>query len=136
MELFEKRLASVDVHEFEGNFKVEQFKSLTFTDVLITTGLKHPSMIPEDSQKQLRLISRHRTNLVNDLARIKNRVQKTLEDGNIKWGLVASDVFGKSGVQTLRLLADGVTDVNTPSSAMTTKIKRKEGVRKLLTNCS
>ena len=98
-------------------------------------GLIRPSMIPEGSHQQLRLISRHRTNLVNDLARIKNRVQKTLEDGNIKWGSVASDVFGKSGVQILRLLADGVIDANTLSLAVTTKIKRKEDVRKSLTNC-
>ena len=98
-------------------------------------GLIRPSMIPEDTFQHIRLISRHRTNLVHDLARIKNRIQKTLEDGNIKWGSIVSDVFGKSGLQVLRLLADGVKDATTLSSAVTTKIKRKEDVRKSLTNC-
>ena len=98
-------------------------------------GLIRPSMIPEDTFQQLRMISRHRTNLVHDIARVKNRVQKTLEDGNIKWGSVASDVFGKSGVQILRLLADEVMDADTLSSAVTTRIKKKELVRKSLTNC-
>ena len=98
-------------------------------------GLIRPSMIPEDTFQRIRLISRHRTNLVNDLARVKNRVQKTLEDGNIKWGSIVSDVFGKSGLQVLRLLADNVMDATTLSSAVTTKIKRKEEVRKSLTNC-
>ena len=98
-------------------------------------GLIRASMIPEDTFQRIRLVSRHRTNLVNDLARIKNRVQKTLEDGNIKWGSIVSDVFGKSGLQVLRLLADGVMDATTLSSAVTTRIKRKEEIRKSLTNC-
>ena len=69
-----------------------------------------------------------------DLGRIKNRVQKTLEDGNIKWGSITSNVFGKSGLQILRLLADGVTDASRLSFAVT-RIKRKEEARKSLTNC-
>lgn len=98
-------------------------------------GLIRPSLIPDDKFQRIRLLSRHRTNLVNDLSRIKNRVQKTLEDGNIKIGSVVSDVFGKSGLQVLRLLADGVTDASRLSSAVTTKIKKKEEIRKSLTNC-
>jgi transposase len=98
-------------------------------------GLIRASFIPDDEFQRMRLLSRHRTNLVEDLSRIKNRVQKTLEDGNIKWGTIASDVFGKSGLQILKLLADGVTDAVSLSLAVTTKIKRSEEVRKALTNC-
>ena len=72
-------------------------------------GLIKASFIPEDKFQQLRLLSRHRTNLTDDLARIKNRVQRTLEDGNIKIGSVVSDVFGVAGEKVLRKLADGVT---------------------------
>jgi transposase len=93
------------------------------------------SFIPNDEFQRMRLLSRHRTNLASDLSRIKNRVQKILEDGNIKWGSIVSDVFGKSGLQVLRFLADGVTDADQLSLAVTTKIKRKEEVRKSLTNC-
>ena len=32
------------------------------------------------------MVMRHRTNLVGNLARMKNRVQKILEDGSVKWG--------------------------------------------------
>ena len=98
-------------------------------------GLIRPSMIPSDAFQRIRLFSRHRTGLVHDLNRVKNRIQKTLEDGNIKWGSIVSDVFGKSGAQILRLLADGVMDAHTLSSAVTTRIKRKEDVFKSLTNC-
>lgn len=98
-------------------------------------GLIKPSFIPEDDFQQMRLLSRHRTNLVEDLARVKNRVQKILEDGNIKYGSIASDVFGKSGIQILRQLAEGVTDASRLASQVTTKIQRREEARKALTNC-
>lgn len=98
-------------------------------------GLIKASYIPEDVFQRMRLLSRHRTNLVEDLSRVKNRVQRTLEDGNIKFGSIVSDVFGKSGLQVLDLIADGVTDAGLLASRVTTKIKRKEEARKALTNC-
>lgn len=98
-------------------------------------GLIRASFIPEDKFQQLRLLSRHRTNLTDDIARVKNRVQRILEDGNIKIGSVVSDVFGVAGLNVLRLLADGVTRADVLANAVTTNIKRKGDVRKSLTNC-
>jgi transposase len=98
-------------------------------------GLIRPSFIPQDEFQRMRLLSRHRTNLVEDLSRVKNRIQKTLEDGNVKFGVIASDVFGKSGLQVLRLIASGITDAGRLTAAVTTKLKRKEEARKALTNC-
>lgn len=98
-------------------------------------GLIRPSFIPDGEFQRMRLLSRHRTNLTNDLSRVKNRVQKVLEDGNIKLGTVVSDVFGVSGVKILELIADGVTRADTLTAAVTTKIKRIGEVNKALTNC-
>lgn len=103
--------------------------------VLHRHGLIRPSFIPEDIYQRMRLLSRHRTNLVEDLSRVKNRVQKILEDGNIKYGVIASDVFGKSGMAVLRLLATGETDARKLAAQVTTNLKRKEESRKALTNC-
>jgi transposase len=97
-------------------------------------GLVRPSFIPEGVFQRMRLLSRHRTNLTSDLATIKNRVQKALEDGNIKWGSIVSDVFGASGIQVLDLIAAGTTNAKVLASAVTTKIKRIEEVEKSLTN--
>jgi transposase len=98
-------------------------------------GLIRASFIPENVFQRMRLLSRHRTNLTEDLARVKNRVQKVLEDGNIKWGTIVSDVFGKAGIEVLGLIADGVTNASTLALKVTTKIKRKEEAEKALTNC-
>lgn len=98
-------------------------------------GLIRPSFIPEGEFQRMRLISRHRTNLKEDLARVKNRVQRVLEDGNVKWGVIASDVFGVAGLAILRLITDGVTNPKVLAGAVKTKVKRKEESEKALTNC-
>lgn len=98
-------------------------------------GLIKPSFIPDDVFQRMRLLSRHRTNLVEDLARVKNRIQKTLEDGNVKFGVIASDVFGKSGIDILREIAKGQTDPAQLARKVTTRIKRRDEAKKALTNC-
>lgn len=98
-------------------------------------GLVRPSFIPDEVFQRMRLLSRHRTNLTEDLSRVKNRVERVLQDGNIKWSSVVSDTFGKAGLQVLDLLASGVINAGQLAAAVTTKIKRKDEVEKALTNC-
>jgi transposase len=98
-------------------------------------GLIRPSFIPDGEFQRMRLLSRHRTNLTEDLSRVKNRIQKVLEDGNIKLSTVASDVFGVSGIKILRLIAEGVTRADTLTAAVSTRLKRIGEVNKALTNC-
>jgi transposase len=98
-------------------------------------GLVRPSFIPEQIFQRMRLLSRHRTNLTHDISRVKNRVERVLQDGNIKWSSVVSDIFGKAGLAVLDLLAEGETNAGVLAKAVTTKIKRKEDVEKALTNC-
>ena len=98
-------------------------------------GLIRSSFIPEPEFQKLRLLSRHRTNLVDDLSRVKCRVQKVLEDANIKLSSVVSDVFGAGPIKVLRLIANGVKDPEKLRSAIKTNIKKKEELKKSLTNC-
>ena len=98
-------------------------------------GLIRASFVPDGVYQRLRLLSRQRTNLTDDLGRIKNRVQKVLEDGNIKWSSIVSDTFGVSGIKILDLIADGVTNAQTLAGSVTTKIKRRDEAIKALTNC-
>lgn len=98
-------------------------------------GLIRASFVPDGIYQRLRLLSRQRTNLTDDLGRVKNRVQKVLEDGNIKWSSIVSDTFGVSGIRILDLIADGVTNAQTLAGSVTTKIKRKDEAQKALTNC-
>lgn len=98
-------------------------------------GLVRASFIPDEIFQRMRLLSRHRTNLTEDIASVKNRVEKVLQDGNIKWSSVVSDTFGKAGIAVLELLSQGVINAGQLALAVTTNVKRKGDVQKALTNC-
>jgi len=73
-------------------------------------GLVRPSFIPSSPIRELRDLVRTRTTLIADRTRQVNRVQKVLEDANIKLGNVATDVLGVSGRSMIERLIAGETD--------------------------
>jgi transposase len=77
---------------------------------LLQHGLLRASFVPEKPVRQLRDLTRQRTQLVRQKVQVANRIQKTLEDANIKLGSVASDVLGASGRDMIRALVRGETD--------------------------
>ena len=77
---------------------------------LLRFGLLKASFIPPLGQRELRELTRHRTNFVRERATLVNRVQKTLESANIKLASVASNVVGVSGRAMLAALLTGQTD--------------------------
>ena len=77
---------------------------------LLRHGLVKGSFVPGRPQRELRDLTRGRCNLIEERTRIVNRLQKVLEDANIKLGDVASDVTGVSDRAMLRALCRGETD--------------------------
>lgn len=73
-------------------------------------GLLKASFVPERPQRALRDLTRYRTKLVQERSRLANRMQKVLEDANIKLGSVVSDVLGKSGRAMLEAMIAGEED--------------------------
>jgi len=71
---------------------------------LLQHGLLQGSFIPPVEIRQLRDLTRNRARTVQEATRIKNRIQKILEEANVKLASVASDVLGVSG----RLILNGV----------------------------
>jgi transposase len=74
---------------------------------LLECGLLAPSFVPPLPQRELRDLTRQRTQLLGDRARVLNRVQKVLESGNIKIAGLISDLSGVSGRKVLHALAEG-----------------------------
>jgi transposase len=66
--------------------------------------------VPPEPIRELRDLTRQRTQLVAEKASAANRIQKVLEDANIKLAGVATDVLGTSGRAMLEALIAGVTD--------------------------
>lgn len=74
---------------------------------LLRHGLLRGSFIPSAHQRALRDLTRYRTRLIDDRSREVNRVQKVLEDANLKLASVASDVMGVSSRAILAQLIQG-----------------------------
>jgi transposase len=77
---------------------------------LLQFGLLRPSFIPPLPIRQLRDLTRQRTQLVRHRATACNRIQKVLEDANIKLASVAADILGVSGRAMLKALINEVED--------------------------
>jgi transposase len=73
-------------------------------------GLLKASFIPEAPQRALRDLVRYRTALIQDRSREINRVQKVLEEANLKLSSVASDVMGVSAREMLAAILQGQED--------------------------
>jgi len=73
---------------------------------LLRHGLVQPSFIPPRDIRELRDLTRRRRILVGEGTAERNRVQKILEDANVKIGDVLSDVFGLSGQAMLEGLLE------------------------------
>jgi transposase len=77
---------------------------------LLQHGLLRASFVPPAPVRELRELTRQRTRLVGEKSRVSNRIQKVLEDANIKLAGVLSDVLGMSGRAILRALVAGEAD--------------------------
>jgi transposase len=77
---------------------------------LLQHGLLSPSFVPPPPIRALRDLTRQRTRLIRQRATVVNRIQKVLEDANIKLARVATDVLGKSGRAMIAALIAGRSD--------------------------
>ncbi len=66
--------------------------------------------IPPIAQRDLRDLTRHRTNFIRERVNLVNRIQKVLEGANIKLASVVSDVMGVTGRAIFNAIAVGETD--------------------------
>lgn len=83
---------------------------------LLRHGMIRPSFIPPRAIRELRDFTRRRKQMIGIAAEERNRVQKVLEDANVKIGDVLSDVFGLSGQLMLEALVDGLAGNAQPSA--------------------
>ncbi len=77
---------------------------------LLQHGLLRPSFIPPAPQRAVRDLTRYRTSVIEERSRVINRLQKTLEDANLKLASVATDLMGRSARDMLAALLAGEVD--------------------------
>jgi transposase len=77
---------------------------------LLAHGLIRASFVPEAPTQDMRALLRTRKQLVREQASHVQRIQKTLEDANLKLGSVLTQIMGVSGRAILQALIDGEHD--------------------------
>jgi transposase len=77
---------------------------------LLAHGLIRASFVPDTPTQDMRNLMRTRRQLVHEQSRHVLRVQKTLEDANIKVDSVLSNIMGKSGRAMIEALIAGETN--------------------------
>jgi transposase len=93
---------------------------------LLRNGLAKGSFVPPRDIRELRDLTRYKRKLVQAMAAEKNRVQKILEDANIKLSSVVSDTFGASGSQIVEELMKGELTIEEMADLARGKLKQKK----------
>ncbi len=78
---------------------------------LLRHGLIRVSFIPSRPVRELPDLTRRRKQVLSNATSERNRVQKVLEEANVKIGSVLTDVFGVSGQLMLEALLEGKATV-------------------------
>jgi transposase len=84
-----------------------------------------PSFVPPPSIRMLRDLTRYRADLVAVQTAERNRVEKLLEDAQVKLSLVASDIFGVSGREMMAALIAGQRDPKVLAQMARTRMRAK-----------
>ena len=93
---------------------------------LLRHGLLRGSFIPPQPQRDLRDLTRQRTNLVADRATVVRRLQKVLEWSNIKLASVVSDVLGLSARAMLDAIIGGEQDATQLADLAKGRLRSKQ----------
>ena len=98
-----------DVKHLPGRPKTDKLDAVWLAKIAERQMLR-PSFVPPPPIRRLRDLTRYRADLVAVRTAEKNRVEKLLEDAQIKLSVVASDIFGVSGRAMMAALIAGERD--------------------------
>jgi transposase len=98
-----------DVKHLPGRPKTDKLDAVWLCKVAERQMIR-PSFVPPPQIRQLRDVTRYRCDLVEVRTAEKQRVEKLLEDAQIKLSVVASDIFGVSGRDMMAALINGQRD--------------------------
>ena len=93
---------------------------------LVEHGLVRPSFVPPEPIRQLRDVTRYRTEIIRERTREIQRLEKLLEDAGVKLSVVVSDLTGKSARAMLAALIAGERDVEVLADLALGSMRRKK----------
>jgi transposase len=115
-----------DVKHLPGRPKTDTLDAVWLCK-LAERQMLRPSFVPPRPIRQLRDVARYRADLVAARTAEKQRVEKLLEDAQIKLSVVASDIFGVSGRAMLAALVAGERDPKVLAQLARARLRAKLG---------
>ena len=116
-----------DVKHLPGRPKTDRLDAVWLAKVAERQMLR-PSFVPPPEIRRLRDLTRYRADLVGVRTAEKQRVEKLLEDAQIKLSVVASDIFGVSGRDMLAALVAGERDPKALAQLARTRLRAKHSL--------
>jgi transposase len=116
-----------DVKHLPGRPKTDRLDAVWLAKVAERQMIR-PSFVPPAPVRLLRDLTRYRADLVNVRTAEKNRVEKLLEDAQIKLSVVASDIFGVSGREMLAALLAGERNPKALAQLARSRMRTKIGL--------
>src|SRR5512144_1881024 len=113
-----------DVKHLPGRPKSDKLDAVWLCKVAERQMIR-PSFVPPSEIRRLRDLTRYRTSLVVARNAEKQRVEKLLEDAQIKLSVAASDIFGVSGRTMLAALVGGQRDPRALAELACGRMRRK-----------
>ena len=123
---FQLRLVNAQHYHGVDGRKTDQIDASWLAE-LLQCGLLKGSFVPPQWQRELRDLTRLRVSLLQDQNRIQNRIEKVLEDANIKLGSVAGDTLGVSGRKILNAIVEGDKDAGWMADYAQTRLRQGAG---------
>ena len=113
-----------DVKHLPGRPKTDRLDAVWLCKVAERQMLR-PSFVPPEPIRVLRDLTRYRVDLIGARTAEKQRVEKLLEDAQIKVSVVASDIFGVSGRAMMTALIAGERDPETLADMARGRMRKK-----------
>jgi transposase len=113
-----------DVKHLPGRPKTDRLDAVWLCKVAERQMLR-PSFVPPEPIRVLRDLTRYRVDLIGARTAEKQRVEKLLEDAQIKVSVVASDIFGVSGRAMMTALIAGERDPDTLADMARGRMRKK-----------
>jgi transposase len=115
------------VKHLPGRPKTDTLDAVWLAKVL-ERGMCRPSLVHPAPIRQLRDLTRYRRTLIQDQTREKQRLEKLLEDAQIKLSSVISNILGVSGREMLEAMIDGQRNPRVLAQLARTRMRTKIGV--------
>jgi len=101
-------------------------KDCVWIQKLHSLGLLSGCFLPDRHTAKMRTLQRHRNSLIEEAAKMSNKMQKALRLMNLRLDVVINDITGKTGMAIIEAILNGEKDGKRLSQLVDARIKKSK----------